>query len=68
MSVLTMLAKVRTEHLPHAGDPGAVCDACRLLELVDKHRLAMQTLQERVSKGQYSQEDFSAILRDGLGR
>lgn len=63
-----MLAKVRSEHLPHSGDPGVQCDACRLLDLVDKHRTAMQTLQERVSKGQYSQEDFATILRDGLGR
>ena len=68
MSTMTILAKMHATHDPHRNDPNQPCDACRLLEMLDKQREAIQRVLEWNSKGQYDQAAFSQTLQDGLGR
>lgn len=68
MSTMTQLAKYHLDHDPHANDQSNPCDACRLLELVEKHREAMKRVLEWTVKGQWDQGAFSAALLEGLGR
>lgn len=67
MSTYTTIQALRSRHGGTTTCEPGNCDACTLLELLDKSREALAELQERNAKGQYDQQGFAATIREGLG-
>lgn len=68
MTTATLLASIRKGHQDHAGNPAVNCDACRLLELVDRQRTAMERVMEMASKSQLDPAGVNRVLQEVMGR
>jgi hypothetical protein len=68
LSALTVLTKIQATHAPHRPDPSNDCDVCRLLDMVERQREAMQRVIEGFTKSQVDPLGMSKVLQSGLGR
>jgi hypothetical protein len=67
MSTATFILGLRAKHSSGRTCQPNECDTCKLMEVLDNHRQALERLQELNSKGQYTQEGFASVIREGLG-
>ncbi len=67
MSTQTTIAALKTRHSAGSTCEVGKCDACTALDLLQQHRDALLSLQERISKGQVDAVGFATTIREGLG-
>jgi hypothetical protein len=66
MSTQTILTKIRADHQPHSMNQAEACDACRLLDMVDKRNDAIGRCLEWISKSQIDPISMSQTLLEAV--
>ena len=68
MTTATYLAGLRKAHQEHSGNPSHACETCRVLEILDRHRTAMERVMEMATKSQLDPAGVNRVLQEGMGR
>lgn len=67
MPIPVLIEAIRQRHAEHAADQARGCDACRLVEQLDRAREALVRIQEMSSKAQWDPAAVAVEVRKGLG-